>query len=174
MATTSQLLKSISDSQMKTKIWQSNTQTKLEPLTSIPRIMENQEILFTWLNQKLNELVTLETTINSDTNTLREEVISKILELNDKLDNLGNSIPSECSFLLNEELKNINDQLKQQRTLIIEVNSQLSQKITNGSSSLIRNINTLQAAQLTNDKTSMEKLNVIIETTGKLAEAKDY
>jgi NADH dehydrogenase/NADH:ubiquinone oxidoreductase subunit G len=54
-----------------------------------------------------------------------------------------------------------------------ELENSFGKKISNINSSLIRNINTLQAGLIANDKSSLEKLNTITETLEKLANSKN-
>jgi hypothetical protein len=54
-----------------------------------------------------------------------------------------------------------------------ELENSFGKKISNINSLLVRNINTLQVGLLANDKSSLEKLNTIIEIMEKLANSKD-
>jgi hypothetical protein len=69
-----------------------------------------------------------------------------------------------------EELLALKNQSPLQNT---ELENSIGKKISNINSSLVRNINTLQAALLTNDKSTLDKLNVIIEVMGKLSNSKE-
>jgi hypothetical protein len=172
LAAISQLSKLITDSQGKTKIWRSNILTKIEPLNFIFQIAENQLVQNTSIHQILNTLTDFNTAGELNSNIQKDEIISKILELNDNLVNLNNSLPNDCSYLINAELNVLKDQMNQlsirnntsnsklllqsnnimEELLILknqtplqnnELENLIGKRISNINSSLARNINTL-------------------------------
>jgi ACT domain-containing protein len=64
-------------------------------------------------------------------NLQKEEIMSKILEINDNLHNLSNSLPNEWSYLINTELNAIKDKINQLAAINNTTNSYLSSQSNN-------------------------------------------